>query len=58
MWLLAAAGTGASHTTRAKGRQAHGIAAVLSLALFLAVVQFLPASNLDQARCFLTSPSP
>ena len=56
MWLLAAAGTGAS--TRAKGRQAHGITVVLSLALFLAVVQFLPASNLDQARCFLTSPLP
>ena len=57
MWLLAAAGTGFG-VTRAKGRQAHGIAVVLSLALFLAVVQFLPASNLDQARYFLTSPSP
>ena len=62
---LPAADTGESRTMRAKGRQAQGIQAqgrgifsvALSLVLFLSVVQFLPRSNLDQARCFLASPS-
>ena len=59
MYTLAAApGARASHTTRAKGRQAQGISVVLSLFLLLSVLQILevlpnlPASNLDQACCF------
>ena len=54
--MLVPAGARAAHTTRAKGRQ--GIPVVLSLFLFLSVLQtlevlpHLPASNLDQACCF------